>query len=585
MVLIGFGSLMVRSSLANAVFAIFSSLAVSCVLYSLFALLGRFWLIVAFSSIMPFASSLLLVSARYARDELGVNPKMQLSGFPRGVRSPLLVLTILALLLGVEEFLRIALTQSISGGPYLTLQFTYLSQLGGLILCTSASIIALLKRGAFRFTTMVRTLLPLMVLGLVALLLTDGKSNSICVIVLGASYWCLYGLAWITASTLAQKIGNCAIWLFAYVEMCICVANIVALLSGPGFVAKSGSTIPTVAVSIFVVVVGAMLLLSDWGLRSLGDPGFHQSPVAPDEITNQTVSEECQMVTPKSEAARMTTRKAPPHTLSQAVPSQGMASGRLLLWIVVLSIAFGIGESITNMGYSTAYSKLGMALPELTVLLGLWLLPRRFDIGIFSKATLALVLVGLVGAFFSHASMWAPQVTLSASNESLQMFALMIACFVAHQRHCSSAYYCALIMGCMTLPIRLGLILGQALAPSANWFYVAVLVLVALSGIALLREDKFDRQLHLDYVADTDNNERLVQLSLEHGLSKREQSVFLLLAQGSGYDEISESLFIAPSTVRAHASRIYEKFGTHTRKEFEDALMQESTQGKHSLIL
>lgn len=271
----------------------------------------------------------------------------------------------------------------------------------------------------------------------------------------------------------------------------------------------------------------------------------------------------------------MAERGTPSRVLPRSAPSRGLASGRLLLWIIVLSLAFGIGESITNMGYSTTYSKLGMALPELTVLLGLWLLPRRFDIGIFSKATLALVLVGLVGAFFSHTSLWASQVTLSASNESLQMFALMIACFAAHQRRCSPAYYCALIMGCMTLFIRLGLIAGQALAPSVGWLYVVILALVALSGIALLREDKFDSQLHLDCPTDASVSERLAAISMDHGLSKREQSVFLLLARGDGYEDISESLFIAPSTVRAHASRIYEKFGKHTRKEFEDALAWE----------
>ena len=59
-----------------------------------------------------------------------------------------------------------------------------------------------------------------------------------------------------------------------------------------------------------------------------------------------------------------------------------------------------------------------------------------------------------------------------------------------------------------------------------------------------------------------------MHLAQDFGLSKRETSVYALLLEDKTNAEIAEELFIAPSTVRAHISRIYEKFDVHTRQEF-----------------
>ena len=60
-------------------------------------------------------------------------------------------------------------------------------------------------------------------------------------------------------------------------------------------------------------------------------------------------------------------------------------------------------------------------------------------------------------------------------------------------------------------------------------------------------------------------------------LSDREREVAELLAQGKTYREIGESLFIAPSTVKSHALRIYEKLSVDNKVALANALRAESS--------
>jgi len=62
------------------------------------------------------------------------------------------------------------------------------------------------------------------------------------------------------------------------------------------------------------------------------------------------------------------------------------------------------------------------------------------------------------------------------------------------------------------------------------------------------------------------------RISLENSkedfaLSKREIEVLEQLSQGLDYNEISENLFISPSTVRKHIENIYKKLHVHTQSE------------------
>lgn len=262
--------------------------------------------------------------------------------------------------------------------------------------------------------------------------------------------------------------------------------------------------------------------------------------------------------------------QAPPPSPQRPFPAR-LVSARLLAWVVVFSLAYGVGDSITHMGYTTLASKFGMAVPDALVLLCVWLVPDRFELSLFSRATFALMLVGLLGALLPGSAAGLSQVLMSAANESTEMFALMTACYVAYRCRASSALYCAVIMALQTLAVRAGVLAGGALAGGAMAAYLGVLVLVIVSGAFLLREGRMSEQLHLG-AGQGPAADRAARAGEERGLSRREQDVLALLGQGRSYEEIAEELFIAPGTVRAHCSRIFEKFGVHTRAELERAL-------------
>jgi len=51
------------------------------------------------------------------------------------------------------------------------------------------------------------------------------------------------------------------------------------------------------------------------------------------------------------------------------------------------------------------------------------------------------------------------------------------------------------------------------------------------------------------------------------GLTERERQVLRLLADGCSYDEVGQTLFISPETVRTHVGKALRKLGARTRTE------------------
>ena len=61
--------------------------------------------------------------------------------------------------------------------------------------------------------------------------------------------------------------------------------------------------------------------------------------------------------------------------------------------------------------------------------------------------------------------------------------------------------------------------------------------------------------------------EKVAALAQQASLTKREQEVLVLLAQGVRADAIGNQLFISPNTVRTHVANIYRKLEIHTHQE------------------
>jgi DNA-binding CsgD family transcriptional regulator len=58
------------------------------------------------------------------------------------------------------------------------------------------------------------------------------------------------------------------------------------------------------------------------------------------------------------------------------------------------------------------------------------------------------------------------------------------------------------------------------------------------------------------------------------GLTRKQASVAMLLAQRKSNTEIAEELFISPHTARHHTERVLTKLGVHARTDVRNALVQ-----------
>lgn len=68
--------------------------------------------------------------------------------------------------------------------------------------------------------------------------------------------------------------------------------------------------------------------------------------------------------------------------------------------------------------------------------------------------------------------------------------------------------------------------------------------------------------------------EQLKEKCVKYGLSQRESEIAWLLYRGYTNRQIAEELFIAESTVKKHATHIYEKLQVSGRKEFKNKIIQ-----------
>lgn len=69
--------------------------------------------------------------------------------------------------------------------------------------------------------------------------------------------------------------------------------------------------------------------------------------------------------------------------------------------------------------------------------------------------------------------------------------------------------------------------------------------------------------------------QRCVQLSRAHGLTRREEETLTLVATGSTLAQIEEQMVISKGTARVHVRHVYAKLGVHSREELLALVAQE----------
>ena len=77
---------------------------------------------------------------------------------------------------------------------------------------------------------------------------------------------------------------------------------------------------------------------------------------------------------------------------------------------------------------------------------------------------------------------------------------------------------------------------------------------------------------HFQEKPQPDIHEICESLTRTYRLSQRESDILIQLAEGKTQQSIADSLFIAPGTLRAHTSHIYEKLSVHSHHELIEFL-------------
>ena len=245
---------------------------------------------------------------------------------------------------------------------------------------------------------------------------------------------------------------------------------------------------------------------------------------------------------------------------------------KVYAWVWVFALAYGVGVSFTGMGYASGAVKLGTLLPLLLAIP--YAVKRdRFDFSLVYRMSFLIMIAGFAVAIANAGNITLMQVLFSASQALVMTIAMTFACGIARLNRASAAIpYGIVSIGwyLSAIPARYlsAWVIDEVELTVAQDLLIVVtaIALLSVASFFLFREVDFAEQWK-DICADLGHDE-LVRacdaLAVRGGLSKREVSVLSMLVQGTTQAEISEQLFIAPGTVRAHVNHIYEKLGVHS---------------------
>lgn len=243
---------------------------------------------------------------------------------------------------------------------------------------------------------------------------------------------------------------------------------------------------------------------------------------------------------------------------------------RLVAFTAVIPFAYGFCTSYLNIWASSVGFKIGFALPAVLIIVGLSLFYRTFNLSTIYWITCPLMTVGLLGSFFLDLPPTLSKALITAALASVHFVAYMIVRVQSQERGQSPLFAFALTSALMMVATKTAKEL-EFLSAGSSWepYLIAGLIVAVVLSYGLLvigqkGSQPFDIRAMLSDETERDHAMRLAQ---NHNLSKRETSVYVLMLDDRTIAEIADGLFIAPSTVRAHISRIYEKFDVHTRQE------------------
>lgn len=275
---------------------------------------------------------------------------------------------------------------------------------------------------------------------------------------------------------------------------------------------------------------------------------------------------------------------APASSILEARPrvlirSRAAHHGVLFAWTCVFTFAFGLGEASTHLAHEVVVSGLGYALPSLLVAVLGFKLADRFDRNMLYAVSIPLMGAGLVSLEFLGASAVLGQILVSAGMCAFELLVYTTACSYGFRTRTSSMLAGSTVRALALLSADIAVVLVRCVPTLDTRMLTAVATFATVAmGFAMFVSPMSGRREPTTTGGTAskpqeNTREGRIELAAAHaGLSPRERTVFDLLVQGKTAAHISEELFISNGAVRAHCSRIYAKFGVHTRKEFDEVL-------------
>lgn len=265
-------------------------------------------------------------------------------------------------------------------------------------------------------------------------------------------------------------------------------------------------------------------------------------------------------------------------------PSAVDSVPRLVLLCATTSIAYGFCSGRLGIGAQSVGLAVGLAIPAAVVAGALIVSRSRFDSPALFLVTCIMMVAGVLLSLFEGLPAVVVKAVTGISLGALYIQAWLSARMLAldeHRRMAAIAAVPAVVTAGVTSGKAWGANMGSWSGTIAGTVLVLVIVVVMVALLltkGMPATQKAQRSHPGDVLATPDYGEVqsrsdfLVGSGTERGLTQRELSVFLLLIDGKTTAQISDELFIAHSTVRAHASRVYDKFGVHSREELEQKL-------------
>lgn len=275
--------------------------------------------------------------------------------------------------------------------------------------------------------------------------------------------------------------------------------------------------------------------------------------------------------------------------MARQIPGHSARSGYaiLLIWVCVFTFSYGLGEAATGLGHSVVASGLGGVLPALLVLVLAAMLGDRFDWNVLYIVSIPLMAAGLIAIEFFGVNPSIAQVLVSAGMVAFELLVYTMACAYARHGGVSAMLSggCVRVAGLIfadaaVLLIRLGGTGTNAEGGSAFGFDISAIVAISIFATLVMGffmflpsvQEHFE-QRQIGSLGYREARRDVIELrGAKAGLSPREMTVFRLMVEGKMSSQISEELFISNGAVRAHCSRIYEKFGVHSRKDFDELM-------------